>query len=79
MKADKKVLAQLHGLVASELIEKLTSKEWRPADIMAAIKFLKDNDISSDFEANDKLKTLFNSLPFQDAGERDDDDIRSIQ
>ncbi len=79
MKADKKVLAQLHGLVADKLIERLEAEEWKAADIMAAIKFLKDNDISSDFESDKKLQTLFQSLPFPDKGDRDDDDIRSIQ
>lgn len=71
-------MADLHELTATVLIGVLTEgvpiihKEtgeiegYAPAPapyIAAAIKFLKDNDITAIPEANNKLKTLAKSLP----------------
>ena len=45
-KATKDALESLHGIIASELTERIQSGEATAAEFTAAIKFLKDNDIA---------------------------------
>lgn len=47
-KATEDKLGELHGLVADQLSERIKEGLWSSADIAAAIKFLKDNNITSD-------------------------------
>jgi len=66
MAAHKSELNKLHALVAkalSEGIERdLGDKFVNPALVGAAIKFLKDNEISADVKTDDDLSTLRTKL-----------------
>ena len=64
--ATEDTLGELHELIAKGLIAKLKSGEATPADYNAAIKFLKDNDISCIGSQNDDMKELVDSLPDYD-------------
>lgn len=51
-RASEKVLALIHTLTAEKLLARLRSEEpLTPAEINAISKFLKDNEITADFEA----------------------------
>lgn len=65
-RASENTLGELHELIAKELIAKIKSGEATSADINAAIKFLKDNDISCVVSQNDDMKELVDSLPIYD-------------
>ena len=60
--ATESALATLHELVASTLAARLASDICTAADISAAIKFLKDNNITATPEANEKLGELEEEL-----------------
>lgn len=51
-RASEKILALIHTLTAEKLLVRLQSEEpLTPAEINAISKFLKDNEITADFEA----------------------------
>lgn len=51
-RASEKILALIHTLTAEKLLTRLQSEEpLTPAEINAISKFLKDNEITADFEA----------------------------
>lgn len=62
-RAPEESLAELHGFVAQELKARIVSGEATPADINAAIKFLKDNNINCDGRANPDLLDITEGLP----------------
>lgn len=62
-RASEELLGSLHEAVAKLLHERMVSGEASPADISAAIRFLKDNGIESVIERDNALGKLFDSLP----------------
>lgn len=63
--ASDEVLNQLHQIVARELADRIQSGEAKPADLAAAIKFLKDNDITvGKIEAGSPMADLIKQMPF---------------
>jgi len=75
VKANSDVLNMLHQMVAQDLIARLNSGEASVQDVNAAIKFLKDNNVTADIEFNKPLKqveqavTPVGELPFIDEDE----------
>jgi hypothetical protein len=65
-RASEQTLSMLHELTAQALIDKIKSGEATSADLNAAIKFLKDNDISCVVTQNDPMKELIDELPDYD-------------
>lgn len=61
-RATEQTLSMLHELTAQALIEKIKSGEATSADLNAAIKFLKDNDISCVVTQSDPMKELIDGL-----------------
>lgn len=62
-KAD--ILQKLHEIVAKELTERVASGEAKPADLAAAIKFLKDNDITvGRVDPGSPISGLIKKMPF---------------
>lgn len=78
MAANEGVLGDLHVLVARVLAERLGDDELcTAADINAAIKFLKDNNITAAPEANSHLEELKNKVESQsDVPALDDADLQ---
>lgn len=65
-KASEEVLASLHSAVADLLLLRVRSGEITPAELSAAIKFLKDNHIEADPDSP-KMKDIVKELPkFED-------------
>ncbi len=64
-------LGELHDAIATTLLAKITSGEASAPEIQAAIKFLKDNDITSLKETGNKLEQLYDALPKFDEDEYD--------
>lgn len=71
-RASEDLLAQLHGLVGFELIEQLQSEDpkTRIAAVDRAMRFLKDNNITSSVEASVPLQTIQANLPTADELEK---------
>lgn len=63
MSASEETLGLLHTAVAEDLLNKIKSGEATPAEISAAIKFLKDNGIEAAPVENSRTTQLANSLP----------------
>lgn len=63
-RASEEKLAALHDLVAETLTARMASGEATAAEISAAIKFLKDNDISAVATVDSPLGSLVASMPF---------------
>lgn len=61
-KATEDLLNTLHGRVAQTLIQHIDDEEVSPAMMAQAIKFLKDNDITTSIETDDGLNTLSDAL-----------------
>lgn len=62
-KATQEALSELHGVVATELVRRISNQqEATAADIGAAIKFLKDNHITAAIEDNSTLTDLKKKL-----------------
>lgn len=57
-KASTSLLEQLHNAVAAELLERVQNGEASAADLGAAIKMLKDNNITAVVEDNAALSEL---------------------
>lgn len=58
------LLSHLHTLVTEELLNRVASDDASTADIVAAIRLLKDNGITSTPEASEPLRRLAESVPF---------------
>ena len=71
-RASEDLLAQLHGLVGYELVEQLQSEDpkTRIAAVDRAMRFLKDNNITSTVEASVPLQTIQSNLPSADELEK---------
>lgn len=70
IRASEDLLGQLHDSVARQLLAKVESGEASPAELSAAIKFLKDNGIEANIAEGSTLDKLANALPkFDDEGE----------
>ncbi|MCP4126791.1 MAG: hypothetical protein GY753_06985 [Gammaproteobacteria bacterium] len=63
------LMAQLHEDVATELKDRINSGDATTADISAAIKFLKDNNVTVVVEESKPVMNLVESLPFPTAEE----------
>lgn len=78
LKASSELLNGLHQMVAQKLIKMVQDPEATVQDINAAIKFLKDNDVTADIEFNQPLAALegevteVGALPFI---EEDEDEV----
>ncbi len=57
------LLAEIHEETAKDLLRRVKSGEASPAELQAAIKFLKDNGIEAVPVAENPLGELANSLP----------------
>lgn len=68
-KASSDILAALHAEIAGELRKRIASGEATAADISNAIKFLKDNGIEADPEANPGIQSLAHQFPSFDEAE----------
>lgn len=70
MAAKETTLGQLHELVAREMMKRIESGEATPADFSAAIRFLKDNNITAvptnTNPLGQMLESLEKRLPFVD-------------
>ncbi len=64
-RASEDLLAQLHGLVGYELLDQLRADDpqARLAAVDRAMKFLKDNSITSTIEASVPLHDIQASMP----------------
>lgn len=61
----QKLLANLHEIVCEELLNRIISDEATTGDIVATIRLLKDNGITSTPEASEPLRDLAKSVPFR--------------
>lgn len=76
--ATEGALGALHELVATVLKERLANDELcTAADINAAIKFLKDNNITATREANKALGELEDELQKHSAPAADDSELQA--
>ena len=62
-RATEDLLATLHDAVAVELLSRVKSGEASPAELGAAIKFLKDNGIEAVPTVDNNIGKLMASLP----------------
>lgn len=70
-RATEDTLGELHGLIAKAFITKIKTGEFTSADLSAAIKFLKDNNINCIGTEDDSIKKLVDELPtFDDHTDR---------
>lgn len=58
------ILAELHKILAEDLLHKIKSGEATAAELSVARAFLKDNGIDSTVEASEPLNNLAKTLPF---------------
>ena len=65
MKQDEK-LTELHGVLATILLEKIRDPEVKSAELNVARQFLKDNDITAIPTDDNALAQLLQDLPFKD-------------
>ncbi len=73
-KASKDALGDLHGIIAEQLTERLRSGLWAASDVAAAIKFLKDNDVTADPGENQALADMKAELMKKAAERKSADD-----
>lgn len=69
--SDQNTMSLIHQLVAEELTKRIKSGEATTADLNAAIKFLKDNNINAVPEENTSLINLSTSFPTFDEDEEE--------
>jgi hypothetical protein len=62
-KASPDAMSALHGAIALELMNRITSGEATAADMSNAIKFLKDNGIEADALSNPGVASLAKNFP----------------
>jgi hypothetical protein len=78
LKANNDEMNELHQMVAQKLKRMLSDPECTVQDINAAIKFLKDNNVTADIEYSKPLQMLeqevtpVGQLPFVDDEEEDE-------
>jgi len=78
LKANNDEMNELHQMVAQKLKRMLSDPECTVQDINAAIKFLKDNNVTADIEYSQPLQMLeqevtpVGELPFLDEEESDE-------
>ena len=68
-RATEDALGQLHDAVCREITERINSGEATASELMAAMKFLKDNGINCDLESMQKgtpQADLLENLPYTD-------------
>lgn len=70
-KASEDFLGELHKAVAEGLLEKLKSGEAKASDYMAAIRFLKDNNIDCDLSILPIGKDILDNIPTFEDGEEE--------
>lgn len=58
LKANEDLLNGLHQMVAQALIKRIASGEATVQELNAAIKFLKDNDVTADIAYNRPMAAL---------------------
>jgi hypothetical protein len=76
--ASEGALGELHSIVATCLKDRLQNAELcTAADLNAAIKFLKDNNISATREANKALGELQEELGKHDTSAADDAELKA--
>ncbi|MCW2286854.1 ABC-type Zn uptake system ZnuABC Zn-binding protein ZnuA [Rhodoblastus acidophilus] len=69
-RANEDTLAELHEAVAQDLLNKLKSGEATAQELSAAIKFLKDNNITTIIDRENTTGKLLQFLPkFDDEDE----------
>lgn len=74
------LVEQLEGLFSETVVElrrKIKSGEATAADLSAAIKFLKDNDITADADNSDEMKSLASAI--DDEFGVDDDNVTPLK
>ncbi len=59
-------LTELHGMLASILLEKIRDPEVKSAELNVARQFLKDNDITAIPTDDNALAQLLQDLPFKE-------------
>lgn len=64
MSTVQQMLEKLHHAVAEDLLLKVKGGEATAGELMAAIRFLKDNNIDALPSDNSNIKALVDSLPF---------------
>jgi hypothetical protein len=71
-RASEALLAQIHGLVGQEIVSLLHSDDPREriAGLDRAMRFLKDNNITSTIEASVPIQQIQDSLPSHEELER---------
>lgn len=62
-RASEDLLGSLHDAVAQDLLMRVQTGEATPAELQAAIKFLKDNGIEALMSSENNLGKLMNALP----------------
>jgi hypothetical protein len=67
MSVDKKLLNDLHNLLAEDLLSKIRSGKATAADLGVARQFLKDNGIDISSKAESPIFKLHESMPFDPA------------
>lgn len=71
-RANEELLATLHEAVAQDLLNKLKSGEASAQELSAAIKFLKDNNITTIIEKENTTGKILQFLPrFDDEDEEE--------
>ena len=65
MKQDEK-LTELHGVLATILLEKIRDPEVKSPELNVARQFLKDNDITAIPTDDNALAQLLQDLPFKE-------------
>lgn len=79
LKADEDIMNSLHQMVALDLIKRISSGEATVQELSAAIKYLKDNNVTADIAFSKPLMLLeqevtpVGELPF--IGEDEDEAI----
>ena len=77
LKANEDLMNSLHQMVALDLIKRLSSGEATVQELSAAIKYLKDNNVTADITFSKPLQRLeqevtpVGELPFIDEDEDD--------
>ncbi|RUT80938.1 MULTISPECIES: hypothetical protein [unclassified Mesorhizobium] len=61
-KANSSLLETIHGLIAEDMRKRLEAGECEAKDWAVIVKFLKDNNIDADIEANKDAEDSFNQL-----------------
>ncbi|ESX98711.1 hypothetical protein [Mesorhizobium sp. LNJC405B00] len=61
-KANSSLLETIHGLIAEDMRKRLEAGECEAKDWAVIVKFLKDNNIDADIEANKGAEDSFNQL-----------------